>query len=385
MPLCLLVWCLAWSLTLPAAGADVAEEETGSEAVGERMPEEFGDLLGSLPDEIAELLPPGLFSEDSGEVNEAVSEMSGFSYLLRSLLATVGLRLDDCLRMLAAVIGLLLLSAVFGTLRASFRSESVGRAFSFGATLAVFGALVTQAFACIRSVTGYLTVLNRLTAAAVPLMGVLYAMGGNVTTAAASAGGLTVYMTLLEQFVGRSVVPFCGLCLAFALIGIPETGVRLGTLLATFKKQYTTVLTFLMMLLLAMLAAQTTLAAKADTLAMRSAKFAAGNLIPVVGGSVSELIRTVSAGVGYLRGTVGICGVLLILLSLFPTLVELLLYRLVWQIGASVADMLGCDGERRLLDETASLTGYLIAAVSICSSVLLLAMTVLAHCTSAIG
>ena len=134
-----------------------------------------------------------------------------------------------------------------------------------------------------------------------------------------------------------------------------------------------------------MLAAQTTLAAKADTLAMRSAKFAAGNLIPVVGGSVSELIRTVSAGVGYLRGTVGICGVLLILLSLFPTLVELLLYRLVWQIGASVADMLGCDGERRLLDETASLTGYLIAAVSICSSVLLLAMTVLAHCTSAIG
>ncbi len=378
------LFCLFFCLLLPLLPVQTAAEEE-AENFGEQMPDEFGDLLDGLPDEIAELLPPGLFSDDSGEVNAAVSEMSSFSYLLRSLLATVGLRLGDCLRLLAVITGLLLLSAVFAALRGAFRSDSVGRAFSFCASLAILGSLVTQGYACIQSVTGYFTTLNRLTAASVPLMGVLYAMGGNVTTAAASAGGLTVYMTLLEQFVGRSIVPFCGICLAFTLMSALESGVRLGTLLATFKKQYTTVLTFLMMLLLAMLAAQTTLAAKADTLAMRSAKFAAGNLIPVVGGSVSELVRTVSAGVGYLRGTVGICGVLLILLSLFPTLVELLLYRMVWQICASVADMLGCDGERRLLDEIASLTGYLIAAVSICSSVLLLAMTLLAHCSSAIG
>ena len=76
---------------------------------------------------------------------------------------------------------------------------------------------------------------------------------------------------------------------------------------------------------------------------------------------------------------------ILLILSLFPTLVTLLLHRLVWQLSASLADMLGCDSERRLLDEIASLTGYLIAAVSICSSVLLLSFTLLAHCASAIG
>jgi stage III sporulation protein AE len=156
-------------------------------------------------------------------------------------------------------------------------------------------------------------------------------------------------------------------------------------LLGTVKKQYTTLLAFLMMLLLAMIATQTTLASKADTLAMRSVKFAAGNMIPVVGGSVSELIRTVGAGIGYLRGVIGICGVMLLLLLLLPTFVRLLLYRLVWQIGASLADLLGCDGEKRLLDELASLHGYLLAAVSICSSVLLLSLTLLAHCALAIG
>jgi hypothetical protein len=82
---------------------------------------------------------------------------------------------------------------------------------------------------------------------------------------------------------------------------------------------------------------------------------------------------------------VGICGVLLLLLTLLPTLVELLLYRLAWQIAASLADILGCESERRLLDEFASLLGYLIAAVAICSSVLFLAFTLLTHCVSAIA
>lgn len=372
-------------LLLFSAGVLVSGAEEETPAFGEQMPDGFTDFLDSLPEDLAELLPAELFSTDSSEVGSAVNEMSSFSFLLRSLLTVVGANLGDCFRLLAALMGLLLLSSVFSAIRGSFKSDSIGRAFSFCASLAILGTLITQGYACIQSVSSYFSTLNRLTGAAIPLMGVLYAMGGNVTAAAASAGGLTVYLTLLEQLVGRSIVPFCGICLAFALMTALEPSVRLGTLLSTFKKQYTTLLAFLMMLLLAMLAAQTTLGARADTLAMRSAKFAAGSLIPVVGGSVSELVRTVSAGVGYLRGTVGICGVILLLLSLFPILVQLLLNRLIWQVAASAADMLGCDGERRLLDEIASLCGYLVAAVSICSSVLLLALTLLVHCSSAIG
>ena len=173
--------------------------------------------------------------------------------------------------------------------------------------------------------------------------------------------------------------------MALALVHAVDANLRTGSLLTTLKKNYTTALSFLMMLLLAMLGAQTTLAARSDTLAMRSAKFAAGTLIPVVGGSVSELLRTVSASVGFLRGTVGICGILLLLLTLLPTLVELLLLRFTWQLAASLADVLGCDGEKKLLEEFASLLGFLVAAVCICSSVFLLSLPLLAHCTVALG
>ncbi len=380
--ICLFLLCFL--ILAPSLCTAVAAEE-GEEGFAEALPKEYLAFLESIPEDVAELLPDAIFSTDSEAVGGAVSEMSDFSYLLSTVLSLIGLSLGECCRILATVCGLLILSALCKTIRASIGSEQLGNAFSFCSTLVILCALITETFRSLEGITDYFTSLHGMSAAMLPLMGVLYAMGGNVGTAVAASGGLGLFMTILETLVAKSILPFSGICMAFSLVNAIDPSLRTGTLSGTIKKNYTTCLAFLMMLLLAMLGAQTTLAARSDTLAMRSVKFAAGSFIPVVGGSVSELLRTVSAGVGYLRGTVGICGVLLVLLLLLPTLVELFLLRLTWQISASLADLLGCDSEKKLLDEFASLLGYLIAAVSICSSVLLLSMTLLAHCTSAIG
>lgn len=379
LPVFLVLLLLFSALVLPVS-ADGQES-----ASLDRMPDEYAALLDALPDDLRALLPDGLFSDDPAEVGDAVREASDLSALLQTVLSLVGARLGECLSILASVCGLLLLSAVCNTARVSFRSETVGRAFSLCATLVITLALLTQSFRSMERVTDYFADLGTLTNALLPLMGTLYAMGGNLSAAVASSSGLTLFLTLLENLVGKSIVPFCGICMAFALVNALDASLRTGTLLSTLKKNYTTALAFLMMLLLAMLSAQTTLAARSDTLLMRSAKFAAGNVIPVVGGSVSELLRTVSASVGYLRGTVGICGILLLCLMLLPTLVELLLLRVTWQLSASFADLLGCDAQKKLLDEFASLLGYLVTAVCICSSVVMLSLSLLTHCASAIG
>lgn len=382
--LCLFTFLLLlislFSLSLSAQG----DKETTT-VNGETLPEEYLSFLDELPEEIASLLPDELFSTDAKEVTGAVKEMSDFSFLLRTVLSLCGLELSSCIGMLASIFGLLILSSILGAVKASIGRADVARAFSFCATLVILITLITVGYETVQSVTSYFETLGALTSSLIPLLGSLYALGGNVGAAVASSSGLSVFMVLLEGFVGKTVIPFCGICLGFSALCALDPSLRLGTLLATVKKNYSTVLTFVMMLLVAMLSMQTTLGARADTLAMKSAKFAAGSFIPVVGGSVSELLRSVSAGISYLRGTVGICAVLLLLFTLFPTLVRLFLVRLTFQISASCADMLACDAEKKLLEEFASLSGYLIAAVSVCSSVLLLSLCLFIHCASAIG
>ena len=351
----------------------------------ETLPDAYRDLLDALPPSILEKLPEGAFSEEAEAVGGAVGEMSNFSYLLQTILSLIGLRLGECLKLLASLMGILILSSICRTFCTSIGKPDIVRAFSFLMTLIIIVAIFAKGFGSIEGTVSYFQTLNAFTSAAIPLMGSLYVMGGNAAAAVATSAGLSLFMTVLEEVVGRSIVPFCGICLALSLIGACDGAPRLGGILASLKKNYTLLLSFLMMLLLAMLSAQTVLGASQDTLAMRSAKFAAGSLIPVVGGSVAELLRSVSAGVGYMRSAVGICGVLLLLLLMLPTLVELLLARVTWQICSFFAELLGCDGEKRLLDEFASLNGYLIAAVAICSSVLFLTFTLFTHCATALA
>lgn len=379
---CFCLFCLLLlSMLAQTLSASAAEDADSTET----LPTEYGALLEALPEELRELLPSSLFSEKSDEVYGAVQEMSSFSYLLQTTLSIVGLRLSECFRLLASVCGLLLLSAVLRAMGTAFQSDVIGKAFSLCTSLVLLLSLLRFGGLGLQEVADYLAQLEKFTTATIPLAGALYAMGGNVASAVATTAGLSIYLTLLQGIIGGSILPFCGLCLALSVLNAANEELAFGSLLSTIKKNYTTLLGFLMMLLLAMLSMQSTLGAKSDTLAMRSVKFAAGNLIPVLGGSVSELLRTVGAGVGYLRSTVGICAVLLLLLTLLPTLIHLFLLRLTWQLCGSMAHLLKCTTEEKLLDEFASLNGYLIAAASICSSVLMLAVTLLAHCAAAMG
>ena len=378
-----LLFCFCYLFVLlfllsPAVWADEKKE-------AETLPDVYQDLLNSLPPSILERVPEGALSNQTDDVGNAVGEMSSFSYLLQTVLSLVGLRLGDCLKLLCSVVGILILSSICRTFCASLKKPELARAFSFMITLIITVTIFATGFGTIESTVSYFGTLNAFTSASVPLMGSLYIMGGNAAAAVATSAGLSLFMTVLEEIVGKSIVPFCGICLALALIGACEGGPRLGGLLTSLKKNYTLMLSFFMMLLLAMLGSQTILGASKDTLAMRSAKFAAGSMIPVVGGSVAELLRSVSASVGYMRSAVGICGVLLLLLLMLPTLVELLLARATWQICSFFAEILGCDGEKRLLDEFASINGYLIAAVAICSSVLFLTFTLFTHCATALA
>ncbi len=361
----------------------VAAEESDPTLPG--IPDEFSSLLEGLPPETEALLPEGLYSSRTEDIAAGVEKMASFSYLLEAAAEALGVELGACLSLLGTVGGILLLSALLRILGNHLSSPGIGRAFSLCSTLALFGVLIAMGYGMITSVASSFSALGNLSASLLPLICALYALGGNVGAAAATTTGLSVYMTLMEELVGKTILPFCALCMVLALMGALDPSLRTGSLLSTLKKNYTTLLGFLMMLLLAMLGGQTLLAASGDSLAMRSVKFAAGSILPVVGGSIAELLRSVSAGVGYLRSTLGICALLLLVLTLLPILIRLLLMRLCWQLSASLADLLGCDGEKRLLEEFASLNTYLLSALCICASVLLLSLTLLIKCASALG
>lgn len=373
---------IIFAIFLLVCGGVSANAEDSASGIG--LPDEYIYFIDGLPDEVRDELPEGFLSSDPTEVSDAVSDMSGIEFLIDEILSVLGVSLDRCLPALATVCGLLLISAVGERVCSTFGS-GVGKYFSVCSRFCIFSALLSSGIVSLESLQSYFDSLCNTVSLFIPLSGALYAIGGNVTAAASSGAGLTLTLAACEFIFSYTVMPIFCICLCFSLISILEPSSGFSGIGGAVKKCYTTLLSFLMMILSASLASQTFISAKADNAAMRGARFAASSFIPVTGGSVASSLGTVASSVELIRSSVGLGAVIVIFLMLLPVIIELAVMRLIYGATSFLAGILGCDGEKKLLDELGSLYGYLEGVAVICSVVFIIAFAHLALCASALS
>ena len=340
------------------------------------LPDGFSSLSDELPEDIKEYLPDGVFSEDCDEVAGSLVELTDGENILSILWGLFISELTSSLKLFASLCGLLIISAVFNALCRSFSSESLSGAMRFCATTAIFASVIYMQKEHLAAVGMFFDRLTGLMTAMVPITGTVWAMGGNVSTASVGTSALYVFITACEGICARSVVPVCCVFTALALCNTLAPDIGLRGLSGALRKVYSFTLGMIMTVLTASLAAQTTLTAAADSTAARAARLVSANVIPVVGGSVGETLRTVATGVQYLKGIVGIWGIALVALLLLPVLISLVLTRLAFLLGSGVADMLGCDTEGRLLSELGGVYAIMVAVVSMSAVMFIFALTI---------
>ena len=373
------VFLLALLLVLPLfclpASAE-AEDEANSA---------YDTFRGAIPEEVATFLPNDFFEGSLEDSEQTMRESVSVGAILNSVGRALGLSIGDAVRLLANVTGLLVLSALFRSLCGEEKA-GLSRAFTFCSTLALTLLLFTLQKDSFLQVERYFTAMKGVATAFLPLMGSLYAMGGNVRAAAVNHSVISAFLTLLETFCAGTVLPIAGICLSLSLLDATTGGrISLRSLAGFIKRSYTLSLSFLMLLLCGVLGLQTTLAKASDTIALRTARFAAGSFLPVVGGSVSETLRTVAASVEYLRGVAGTGAILVLFYTFLPTFISVLLTRTAFLLSASIAKLLHCENEEKILSELASVFGYFLAIIASLFVMLVFSLTLFTRCAAAGG
>ncbi len=375
---------IAVILTVCAVAVLVAALKLPAAAVNyDAYGEQYEQLLDGVPDDIAELLPEGVFSDDPAQLHGAAEQMSSLEYIISCIAQLLGVRLGGALRLFATLLVILLLSALLRSLNTLSRSSSLSAAVKLCTVTAVLGAIISTQYEQLRLVTASLERLNLLADAMLPLMGTFYTMGGNVASAAANNASMVFFMTVCENVCSRCVIPVAVLCTALAMASALSPSVDMRGIAAAVKKCFTFVIGLVMMLMMAVLGAQSTLASAADSLSARTAKYMAGNFIPVVGSALGESLRTVAGSVKYIRASVGVMGIVVIVLLILPTLISVLLTRLALMASGTAARLLGCGEEAGVLSELVSVWGYLLAVICACSVMLIFSLTLLARTSAA--
>ncbi len=342
------------------------------------LPNEYGEFIESVGEELYDKLPDGAFSDEAADVEAAAGELLSPGRMFSVLIDSLGMGINGIAPTLAAVLGIVILSALLSVF--SSASRSMSRVCDYCIKLCSFSSLAAVAVGSAETLNVFFDRLFEAVGAFLPLSAVLYAMGGNLTMATSTTATLGVTLAICQFFFTKTVIPFFCVSLCLSLLSVFEgEGASAGEAVSgKLMKWYTTSLSFVMMILTTSIVGSGILSSKADGVAMRGIRFAVSNFVPLSGGTVSTTLGTLSASVSLLRSSVGGIGIAVIVLMLLPTVIELALLRGVFAIGSFCASTLGCRGEASLLSRLESLYGYLEGTAVLAAVVFMISFGVFA-------
>ncbi len=332
----------------------------------------FSDFFSALPEDIREQL------SDKTEA-DAAGRLVGAEYLMSVLISALQDGVAVSVGFFLRLLGLALLLSVLSHFAADLRSEGAARAAEMGIAVVLTFLLYRFASEDIGRVGECLFDMRVFSDGLIPVFFGLYAAGGSAATATAAAAGFTSLSYLLEHFCVALLFPFLQLLFGFTAIHAAGGKMKTEGIFSSMRGMYVTSLGFLCLLLVTSLGFQGTLASSADSLAAQSVKFAVGNLIPVVGGSLSGTLRTLRASLALLKGTVGALSVTALLLLLLPTLISILLHRFFISLAGSVCGMLGAERAGKIFTAFRGIYDLAAATLALCLVVFLFILALLAR------
>ena len=161
----------------------------------------------------------------------------------------------------------------------------------------------------------------------IPIFSGITIAGGGVNTAAVSATGMSISLSVIGSLTTRVLTAAASTLFVFGMLG--DLGGVGGGLVRGVRSFFSRGIGIVCFLFGATLAIQTVISGASDGAMMRTAKFAASSTIPVVGSTVSGAIGTLAAGLSYVKGIAGAASIAAIASISLAPLILLLIYRFI--------------------------------------------------------
>ena len=250
---------------------------------------EENDIVSNTPNEVTEYLPSEGTAEDIVSATDSSYLISLFGKLLNAAFIKIS-------KMLLILVGCIFFTSIINLI-----FETIGKKGSevcrFVSTVFISTSVYSLVVNVFDDVVLYLEKLSGFISSLGLAMGAIYLSAGNASVALANSSGITALLIVVEKFCITYLIPLLRICFAIA-IASSVCGVKLNKFSSLLKKGYISITVILMTIITITLAFQTSISSSADSVAVRSLRFAAIKSIPFVGGGIGEALRTVSAGLG---------------------------------------------------------------------------------------
>lgn len=314
-------------------------------------------LENAVPPEAAELLEAENIDPDNSG-GGAVSLENALGYLGSLIVEQAAAPL----RLLVSLCGVILLCGLSASVsdnssdRLSGLFTTVGVLAGAGMTVAAISEILGRTLELLSTASVFITTF-------IPIFAGVLSVMGRATTASAINTVTLAATQLFSQLAVNFLAPLCGAIMGLSITGAVHPQLNLSRLGELIKKVVVWGLSLLMTVFMSILSVQTFVTSSADSVLIRTAKFAVSSGVPIVGGTISDAVSTVHGSLALIKSSVGTYGLIAAAVIILPTLINVVCYRLSVTAAEAVSDIFGVKELSSLLKSCGAVMSIIIAVI----------------------
>ncbi len=327
---------------------------------------DFDSVVSSVDDETRGILKEIGIDEISYESIFSIEPTKVF----RALFNMVSTALKEPLQFSVITMGVLMLTTLLSSIVTSSESVSLigGSVIALSAAVPV-AKIVTTSFSVLETLGVFTTAFTGVFCAVVSSSGNFTA---SITHSALTVFSNALFSGLLSEFCQPVVSSMCSLGF-LSCFDMFDFSTRFS---GTVKKVYVFFMSFIGTVFSGIITVKGVLSDGVDSLTAKSIRFVVGRSLPVVGGTVSETYSALISSLTLIKNTVGIFGIITVIVTVLPTLIDLLMWILALEISISVSESFGTSKAMGMLNVLKDTLVLLVATVVIVATIFIVSVGV---------
>lgn len=297
--------------------------------------------------------------------------------IVDSTLDTIKEKMQLPLTILLSLIGVILLSSLLDSLKTSFNQSTYEHIFAVISVICIAGIIIEPISSLIIQVQTLIEQVSQFLLGFIPVYVGLLQVSGKPISATVYSTSFIGVIQIISRISATILVPSLGIYLAFCLIGATSTQINTISIAKSVKTTIITSLSFLLTLFVALLTMQGNIATASDSVTLKTAKFVAGNFLPVVGSAIGDAMSSVQGCLGLIKSTIGGFAGLALIGMFLPSIIPILLLQGSLKIANAISDTLGTNKISELLKSADLVLGLILGIVLVFAVLLIISIGML--------
>lgn len=211
----------------------------------------------------------------------------------------------------------------------------------------------------------------------IPIFAAIVTLSGGAVTSVSMSSLLLGAAELVSAVSSFFIMPFMGGYLSLSVASGVSPLISRSSIAETVKKISLWTFSCVSTVFVGILGVQTAVNSAADSVSLKTAKFIIGTSVPISGTLLAEAAATISASMGLLRSSVGIYGVVALAFTVLPTVIELILWKIIITLLSSLADGFSLPKMGSLLRAIDSMLSILLGLLLLVAGLFIISLTVI--------